>query len=294
MAFVRDDNCAVTDPMGGVDPHRPADAYFDQESGFWKEIYAKEDVYAVLHQHRQALALSWIDSLDLPKGSSVLEVGCGAGLMSVALAQRGFRVEAVDSSSEMVEQARSTVEAAEVATRVTVRVADVHSLPFGDGTFRLLVALGVIPWLHSLPGALREMARVVEEGGGYLLASADNRRRLVNLVDPIMNPWLANMRKAARRTLQGLGLVRPTNIPPSHLHSRKEIDRLLSSVGLEKLRSSTYGFGPFTLGRRRVFSDRRGVSIHNALQMRADRGVGGLRSTGAQHLVLARRSSGGE
>lgn len=288
-----DDNAAVTDStLGGVDPQRPADAYFDAESGFWKDIYAKEDVYAVIHQHRQALALSWIDSLDLPEGSSVVEVGCGAGLMSVALAQRGFRVEAVDSSSEMIEQARRTVAAAEVANRVTVGVADVHSLPFDDGEFRLLVALGVIPWLHSLPGALREMTRVVDEGG-YLLASADNRRRLVNLVDPIMNPWLARARKATRRALQGLGLVGPTKIPPSYLHSRKDIDRLLSSVGLEKVRSSTYGFGPFTLGRRSVLSDRRGVSIHIALQRRADRGMRGLRSTGAQHLVLARKAAGG-
>lgn len=279
-----------TDKAGSQEP---VDTYFDEESGFWKEIYEKEDVYSIIHQHRQALALEWIDALDLPRGSQVLDVGCGAGLMSIALAQRGFRVEAVDSSSAMVEQARRNVAAAEVASHVTVGLADVHRLPFADGTFRLLVALGVVPWLHSPPEALREMARALE-GGGYLLASADNRRRLVNLVDPVMNPWLASTRKGARRALQGVGLVRPTRIPPVHLHSRKELERLLASVGLEKLRSSTYGFGPFTLGRRRVFSDRRGVIVHQALQRYADRGVRGLRSAGAQHLVLARSSIGGE
>lgn len=43
----------------------------------------------------------------LAAGTSVLEVGCGAGDLAQALAQRGFRVRALDADEESVGQARA-------------------------------------------------------------------------------------------------------------------------------------------------------------------------------------------
>src|SRR5690242_17541619 len=69
---------------------------FEHSTGFWHDIYKKRDVYSVCYQDRMAAVLSLVDSLALPKGAKVLEVGCGAGLLSIELARRGFEVTAVD------------------------------------------------------------------------------------------------------------------------------------------------------------------------------------------------------
>lgn len=71
-------------------------AYFQSQSAFWNDIYTNRGVYAEIHRNRHSTVLTWIDSLPYPRDTNVLEVGCGAGYMSVALAQKGFRVHAID------------------------------------------------------------------------------------------------------------------------------------------------------------------------------------------------------
>jgi 2-polyprenyl-3-methyl-5-hydroxy-6-metoxy-1,4-benzoquinol methylase len=284
---------------GSVDARQPAeiqqqvDAHFDAKTSLWKEIYARKDVYAVIHQHRQALTLALIDRLDLPAGTPALEVGCGAGLMTVALAQRGFQVEATDSSPAMVEATRGGVDAANLSSRVTATYADAHSLEFDDREFRLVVSLGVIPWLHSPLKALAEMARVLEPGG-HLIVNADNRRRLNHLLDPVTTPVLSPLRKAVVWALERVGLrQRPPQAPLITMHTTTEFDRLISSLGLEKVSGTAFGFGPFMLARRKVMPDRAGVFVHRKLQQGSDRDFPGLRSTGSQYLVLARKPADG-
>ena len=279
---------------GSVDARGPAeiqqqvDARFDTNTGFWKDVYAGKDVYSLIHQHRQALALALVDRLDLQAGSAALEVGCGAGLMTVALAQRGFQIDATDSAPAMVEATRESVDAASLSSRVTVTSTDAHSLSFDDEQFPLVVALGVIPWLHSPTKALSEMARVLERGG-YLVVNADNRWRLNYLLDPLFSPVLSPARKAVKWVLQRVGVGRRTHASPVNMHTRREFDRLISSLGLEKASGAIFGFGPFTFVGRKVLPDRAGVFLHRKLQRMCDRGVPGLRSAGSQYLVLARK-----
>jgi cyclopropane fatty-acyl-phospholipid synthase-like methyltransferase len=53
-----------------------------------------------------------IEQLQLPKGASILDMGCGTGRHSVALAERGFAVTGVDLSEQMLEKARARAAAA--------------------------------------------------------------------------------------------------------------------------------------------------------------------------------------
>jgi hypothetical protein len=49
------------------------------------------------------------------------------------------------------------------------------------------------------------------------------------------------------------------------------------------------GFGPFSFLGRTLLPDPLGIRLHHRLQALADRGVAGLRSTGSQYVVLARK-----
>jgi ubiquinone/menaquinone biosynthesis C-methylase UbiE len=256
--------------------------FFAATARFWGDIYTGSDVFSVIHQDRLQRALRLVDELRLPPGSRVLDVGCGAGLFSIALTERELAVDAVDEAPEMMELLLKNAKRSGVQGHIATRTASVYELAFPDATFALVAALGLIPWLRSPGDALREMARVLEPGG-HLIVNADNRARLQHLVDPASNRLVAPLKRRVVRAL-GRGPGRRTV-----LHSRKEFDRLLTSAGLERRRGCTFGFGPFTFLGNPLFSDRVGVSLNRRLQSLADGGAPILRSMGAQYLVLARK-----
>ena len=69
--------------------------------------------------------------------------------MTAALANRGFTVEAIDHSQAMIDLTRKLASNRAIENRVKANVGDVHNLSYGNQSFDLIVALGVIPWLHD-------------------------------------------------------------------------------------------------------------------------------------------------
>lgn len=276
-----------------LDEQEEVNAYFQTQSSFWKNIYADKGVYAEIHRNRQAVALAWIDSLALSPDSQVLEVGCGAGFVSIALAQHGFEVQSIDSVEAMVDQAHRHAEEAGVAARLSLNVGDIYALAFEDESFDLVVALGVIPWLERPELAIQEIARVLKPGGCVIL-TADNRARLNNLLDPWMNPALSPLKRQAKNVLVRLGFRRRSVADVGATsRSRRFIDNALARVGLVKIRGVTLGFGPFSLFRRKAVPEPLATALHYRLQRLADRNIPVFRSTGAHYIVLAKKSRSG-
>ncbi len=98
-----------------------------------------------------------------------LDVACGPGIVSSALARRVAGVVGVDLTPAMVEQAAIGAAAAGVGNARFVE-GDATALPFGDGGFDGSVTRFS---LHHIPHPLRvvrEMARVVRLGGHVAVA----------------------------------------------------------------------------------------------------------------------------
>src|ERR1043166_100990 len=258
-------------------------SYFDSVAPEWLKIYERSDVSAVVHQQRQMTVLSLIDKLALPRQSRVLDAGCGAGLTSVALAERGYSVDAVDVASPMLDLTHQVAKDAGVAGRIRTSQGDVRDLPFSHGVFSLAVAIGVLPWVRSLDRSLRELVRVLRPGG-YLIVNVDNRWRMTHLLDPYA--WV---KLAGSRIMRSLGFSRWSGAPPTVRCSLREFDALLAPAGLRKLWGATLGFGPFLL-LDALSPQSAGVALHHRLQRLADRAVPLFRSAGAQYLVLSRKA----
>jgi ubiquinone/menaquinone biosynthesis C-methylase UbiE len=266
------------------------DALFGAEAQHWSDLYAQADVLATIHRYRTSLALRWIDELRLPPASPVLEVGCGAGIIAVELARRGLDVVATDPVEAMLDQARGRAAGAGVEDRIRFSPADIHALGFPDGTFQLLVGLGVLPWIDRPEAALAEAARVLAPGG-YVIVSTNNRRPLHVLADPVRLPALAPIRDTARQVVGSL-LGHPTarRARPTSFATPEQLAPRLPTAGLHEVRSQAFGFGPFTLLGRQILPVRAGVALEERLQRRAERdGRNGLDRVAAQYLVLARR-----
>jgi SAM-dependent methyltransferase len=275
-------------PVHGARAQRQGlvDRHFEVAAGYWKAIYEEPTVYGAIYQERRSTALSWIDELALPGGTTVLEIGCGAGLTSVALAERGFEVTATDNVEAMVGLTNQLARDRMVSERLRTAMVDVHNLPFEDCSFSGVLALGVLPWLHSPEQAVAEMARVLRPGG-FMLVNVDNVFRLHYWLDPHLNPAVAPVRDLLRRWLRRTG-TRAGSIEPTlvHLDRPRRLDLALSCAGLTKARGATIGFGPFSFWGRRILTEHEGKRLHRKLQGLADRRVPLLRSMGAQYVVL--------
>ncbi len=271
---------------GAESEHRGAqgdvNSYFDSEAAYWDAVYRDENLQGLIYRQRQSAVLDSVDASGLRPGAAVLEIGCGAGHLTVELAGRGLRVDAVDASAAMVHATAERVRAAGLAQDVSVGVADVHALPYEPGHYDLVVAVGVIPWLHSPGAAVREMARVLRPGG-WLVLTADNRLRLTSFTDPRAILALTPLRRIyhALRKRDGAAV--------SRLDSPRTVDRYLLGGGLRPVGRRTVGFGPISLLGRPIFSDARGVRIDRRLQALADGGRPGLRWAGWHYVVHAEK-----
>ncbi|WP_086998136.1 class I SAM-dependent methyltransferase [Rhizobium sullae] len=111
----------------------------------------------------QKLAPMFIDFAGLADGEKVLDVGCGTGSLTFALARTAElgEIAAIDYSPVFVEETirRNT------DPRIKVRQADACALPFDDGTFDRALALLVLHFVPEASKAVAEMRRVVRPGG---------------------------------------------------------------------------------------------------------------------------------
>jgi ubiquinone/menaquinone biosynthesis C-methylase UbiE len=269
---------------------RDVSDYFESDAAYWKTLYSGDRLLPTIYQDRHNTALALIQDLKLDTSARILEVGCGAGLLTSALARNGHTVDALDSTMVMLQMTRNGAAHHAVQRRIRMYSADVHALPFRAHTFDLVIAIGVIPWLHSERLALREMRRVLKEGG-YLLVTADNNARLNRILDPLSSPCSAPFRLLAKRVLRLCRLWSPRPGFQPKRHYPRQFNRSIGDCGFEHVKSRTVGFGPFTFFGKALLTDAVGIRLHRWLQTVASRRASSpLHWTGAHYVVLATRT----
>jgi SAM-dependent methyltransferase len=110
-----------------------------------------------------------VDWLAFAPGTRVLDAGCGPGCFALLMAEAGCQVDAVDADQGEVDKARQLLESTPYAAQVTCQQADLHTLPFEDGTFDVVWCSRVIHHVPDYVTAARELRRVLKPGGRLVL-----------------------------------------------------------------------------------------------------------------------------
>jgi phosphatidylethanolamine/phosphatidyl-N-methylethanolamine N-methyltransferase len=104
-----------------------------------------------------------VRSLGIPRGASVLEIGCGTGISFEAYPPH-CKVVGIDLAQDMLDRARRRI-AKHHWSHIRVERGDALNLSFGDSTFDFVMAFHVISVVPDPRRMMAEAQRVCRDGG---------------------------------------------------------------------------------------------------------------------------------
>ncbi len=117
-------------------------------------------------------------------GERVLDVGCGTGTLSAAIARQGAAVTGVDRSPEMIESARQQHDG------VRFEVADGQELAY-DSEFDAVFSNAALHWMPRADEVLRGVERALVPRGRFVaeFGGARNVATVVKAVTELLIEW---------------------------------------------------------------------------------------------------------
>jgi SAM-dependent methyltransferase len=115
-----------------------------------------------------AAIAAWLVARGVLPGADLLDAGCGTGRYATELARRGYDVDGIDLSAELIEVARRSSE--EGRTTVSFAVGDIQRLP--SGRYDAVLCRGVLNDFvddEGREGILATFARALRPGGVLIL-----------------------------------------------------------------------------------------------------------------------------
>ena len=157
-------------------------------------------------------------------GGRLLDVGCGTGEYTTAMAPGFTSVDAIDIEPERLEYFKN-----DHPENVTVQSMSVNELDFPDETFDLVTMVEVLEHLADPTQALSEIRRVLRVGGGLLLTTP-------NRAWPIeQHGVLVGEKRYPGPYAPGLVWVKPLHrrFSDADAFSSKDLKRLARAGGME-------------------------------------------------------------
>lgn len=144
-----------------------------------------EAIYSRWRAEDTAVRRAFLESC---RGRTVLEVGCGIGKDARFLSENGIDYLGVDSSLSTLRLARRHFELAGLPPRFVN--GDAIRLPFPDGSFDIVISIGVLHHVVGTREACREARRVLKPGGTLRVMFYARDSYHYALVDWVVRPLI--------------------------------------------------------------------------------------------------------
>lgn len=158
----------------------------DQSTRFWDKIaerYSKQPIAdEAAYQKKLKVARGYFRP-----DMEVLEFGCGTGSTAIAHAPYVKHIQAIDSSSKMIEIAQRKADAAKVGN-VTFRQSTIEEFSVPNGTLGAVLGLSILHLLENREEAIAKVYEILKPGGIFVTNTAclgDSMLKYIKLIAPI-------------------------------------------------------------------------------------------------------------
>ena len=171
-----------------------------------------------------------VEIIDPKPGARCLDVANSTGNVTIGLADRvapGGSAVGIDLADGMLEYARRKARARKIKN-IEFKKMDAQNLEFDDNSFDVVTCSLALFYFHDIPGALREMLRVLKPGGTLGITTADPQ----NAFSPLSEAYMEKLRKAAAQ----LGVDPPTYSELAALTRKNEgLKKLIEEAGFKEI-----------------------------------------------------------
>ncbi|KAJ5773633.1 hypothetical protein N7457_008529 [Penicillium paradoxum] len=110
------------------------------------------------------------ETLNLPTGATVLDAGCGYGLVAIHMANRGLNVRGIDIVDRHIARARRNIRAAGLDKAIMIQKADYHRLEeFETDSLDGIYTMETLVHATDVKSVLEGFHRVLKPGGSLVL-----------------------------------------------------------------------------------------------------------------------------
>ncbi|MDQ2703206.1 MAG: bifunctional 2-polyprenyl-6-hydroxyphenol methylase/3-demethylubiquinol 3-O-methyltransferase UbiG [Pseudomonadota bacterium] len=177
---------------------------FDELANRWWDPQGPQKALHALNPAR----LGYVAERTTLRGASVLDVGCGGGLLSESLALEGANVTAIDLAPELLKVAR--LHGLESGARVDYRLSSVEALAAeAPASFDAITCMEMLEHVPD-PGSVLRACATLLKPGGRLFVSTLNRTPAAFALAIVGAEYIARM--LPRGTHQYRDFIRPSEL----------------------------------------------------------------------------------
>ena len=134
-------------------------AFYEELEEGW---YTASDHPIALLRAENAVRIPWIIG-QIGKNKRVLDIGCGAGLLTNALAKVGHQVSGIDISTKSLTVAKRY----DTTCSVDYQTSSAYALPYTNESFDVVCAMDVLEHVEEPKKLIDEASRVLKPGGQF-------------------------------------------------------------------------------------------------------------------------------
>jgi 2-polyprenyl-6-hydroxyphenyl methylase/3-demethylubiquinone-9 3-methyltransferase len=228
--------------------HDPAEiARFDATAQRWWDTHGEFRPLHVLNPVR----LDYVDEKASLRGKRVIDVGCGGGILSEAMARRGAQVTGIDLAPQTIEVAELHALESQLPIRYVREAAETHAA-HSAGAYDVVTCMEMlehVPEPESVLSALHDLVRP----GGDIFVSTLNRNLKSYLMAVIGAEYVLNMLPRGTHTYDRF-------IKPS------ELARWARAAGLSVMDIAGLAYDPLQHTARRTAD----VAVNYMMHLRRD------------------------
>jgi trans-aconitate methyltransferase len=149
-----------------------------------KEMHWDPERYDVQHAYVADYGLALIDFLDPMPNEAILDLGCGTGVLSHAIAEFGAKVIGIDASETMIQKAKAAY------PKLTFQVADGHNFHL-DKPFDAIFSNAALHWMQQPEKVIACLWQNLKEGGRFVfeMGGKNNLQQVLAAIEKAATPY---------------------------------------------------------------------------------------------------------